>query len=183
MEVHYDSKGFSIVCSLTSPTGYVHIQCLPCDFRRDNILWLSIWTCLHDSPRFVYLYGCIDSSYREYIADKGIDVIFMQTHTRFLPQIMEISSATDQIYGRFLKMCKDMEHAKNIRVHFLTNLNISTLWSIIGSNLRTMKKRLHMNNLATLMDEGCKKLREAYWMCRGRLHSPESYTWAKGFPG
>ncbi len=31
-------------------------------------------------------------------------------HTRFLPQIMEISSATDQIYGRFLKMCKVMEH-------------------------------------------------------------------------
>ncbi len=27
---------------------------------------------------------------------------------------------------------------------------------------RTVKKRLHMNNLATLMDEGCKMLREAY---------------------
>ncbi len=35
------------------------------------------------------------------------------TRTRFLPQIMEISSATDQIYGWFLKMCKVMEHAKN----------------------------------------------------------------------
>ncbi len=31
------------------------------------------------------------------------------THTRFLPQIMNISSATDQIYGRFLKMYKVME--------------------------------------------------------------------------
>ncbi len=34
-------------------------------------------------------------------------------HTRFLPQNMEISSATDQIYGRFLKMYKVMDHAKN----------------------------------------------------------------------
>ncbi len=75
---------------------------------------------------------------------------------------MEISSATDQIYGRFLKMCKLMEHAKNSRVRFLTKLSISTPRWIIGSNLRTMKKRLHINNLATLMDEGCKKLREAY---------------------
>ncbi len=76
-------------------------------------------------------------------------------HTRFLPQIMEISSATDQIYGWFLKMCKVMEHAKNSQVCFLTKLCISTPRSIIGSNLRTVMKRLHMNNLVTLMDEGC----------------------------
>ncbi len=104
--------------------------------------------------------------------------------TRFLPQIMEINSATDQIYGRFSKMCKVMEHAKNSRVHFLTKLSISTPRSIIGSNLRTLKKRLHMNNLATLMDVGSKKLREAYITecLEERLHSPESYIWAKGFP-
>ncbi len=60
-------------------------------------------------------------------------------------------------------MCKVMEHAKNSQVHFLTKLSISTPRSVIGSNLRTVKKRLHNNNLATLMDEGCKKkLREAY---------------------
>ncbi len=41
-------------------------------------------------------------------------------------------------------------------------VNAYTPRSIIGSNLRTVKKRLHMNNLATLMDVGCKKLREAY---------------------
>ncbi len=68
--------------------------------------------------------------------------------------LMEISSATDQIYGRFLKMCKVMEYAKNNQVRFLTKLSISPPRSIIGSNLRTVKKRLHMNNLATLMDEG-----------------------------
>ncbi len=55
-----------------------------------------------------------------------------------------------------------MEHAKNSRVCFLTKLSIFRRRSIIGTNLRTVKKRLHMNNLATLMDEGCKKLREAY---------------------
>ncbi len=78
------------------------------------------------------------------------------THTRFLLQFMEISSATDQICGQFLKMCKVMEHAKNSQVHFLTKFSISTPRSIISSNLRTVKKRLHINNLATLMDEGCK---------------------------
>ncbi len=31
------------------------------------------------------------------------------THTRFLPHIPEISTVTDQIYGRFLKMVKTME--------------------------------------------------------------------------
>ncbi len=56
-----------------------------------------------------------------------------------------------------------MEHSKNSsRVCFLTKFSISTPRSIIGSNLRRVKKRLHINNLATLMDEGCKKLREAY---------------------
>ncbi len=84
------------------------------------------------------------------------------TYTRFLPQMIEISSVTDQIYGRFLKMFKVMEHAKNSQVLFRTKLSISTPRSIIGSNLRTVNKKLHMNNLATLMDEGCKKLREAY---------------------
>ncbi len=59
-------------------------------------------------------------------------------------------------------MCKVMEHAKSSRVCFITKLSISTPRSIIGSNLRTVKKRLHMNNLATLMDVGCKKLRESY---------------------
>ncbi len=62
-------------------------------------------------------------------------------HTRFLPQIMEISSATDQIYGRFLKMYKVMEHAKSSRVCFLTKLSIFTPRSIIRSNLRTVTKR------------------------------------------
>ncbi len=54
------------------------------------------------------------------------------THTRFLPHIMEISSATDEINGRFLKMCKVMEHAKNSRVSFLTKLSISMSRLIIG---------------------------------------------------
>ncbi len=84
------------------------------------------------------------------------------THTRFMPQIMEISSATDQTYGLFLKMCKVMEHAMNSCVRFLTKLSISTHRLINGSNLRPVKKSLHMNNLTTLMHEGCKKLREAY---------------------
>ncbi len=53
-------------------------------------------------------------------------------------------------------MCKVMEYAKNSRDCFLTKRSISTPRSIISSNLRTVK------NLATLMDEGCKKLREAY---------------------
>ncbi len=76
---------------------------------------------------------------------------------------MEIISATDQIYGWFLKMCKVMEHATNSRICFLTKIIISIPRSIIGCNLRTVKKRLHMNNLATLMDVGCKKLMwEAY---------------------
>ncbi len=35
------------------------------------------------------------------------------THARFLSQIIEISSATIQIYCQFLKVCKVMKHAKN----------------------------------------------------------------------
>ncbi len=45
-------------------------------------------------------------------------------------------------------MCKVMEHARNSRVRFLTKLSITTPRSIIGSILRTVKKRLHINNLA-----------------------------------
>ncbi len=59
-------------------------------------------------------------------------------------------------------MRKVVEHAKNSRVRFLTKHSISTPRSIIGFNLRTVKERLNMNNLATLMDECCKKLRKVY---------------------
>jgi hypothetical protein len=41
------------------------------------------------------------------------------THTRFLPLIMEISSATDQIYGRFIKMCRAMEKSENCSEFFI----------------------------------------------------------------
>ncbi len=48
-------------------------------------------------------------------------------HTRFLPIIMCISSAsTDQIYGRFLKLCQVMQHSKNDRVNYLTHLYMSS---------------------------------------------------------
>ncbi len=46
--------------------------------------------------------------------------------------------------------------------NFLTNHSMSIPRSIIGSNLRKVKKRLHIDSLTRLMEVGYKKLREAY---------------------
>ncbi len=67
-----------------------------------------------------------------------------------------------RIFTSFISKNEDAPYNLNSRDHFLTKLSILTPRSIIGSNLRTVKKRLHMNNQATLMDDSCKKLREAY---------------------
>ncbi len=76
------------------------------------------------------------------------------THMRFLPIIMCISSATDQIYGRFLKLCQVMQHSENDRVNYLTHLCMSSARSIIGSNLRIVGKRLKIDDKRKLLDEG-----------------------------
>ncbi len=55
-----------------------------------------------------------------------------------------------------------MEHAKNSWVSFLTKLSISRPWLIVCSNLRIVKKRLHLNSLTTLKAVGCKKVGKAY---------------------
>ncbi len=65
------------------------------------------------------------------------------THTRLLPIIMCISSITDQIYGRFLKLWQVMQHSENDKVIYLTHLCISSARSIIGSNHRIVGKRLN----------------------------------------
>ncbi len=67
---------------------------------------------------------------------------------------MEFGSATDQIYGQFLKKSKVMKHVKNSLVSFLTKLSLSTTRSVIGSHLRIVEKRLDMNSLTTLMGVG-----------------------------
>ncbi len=55
-----------------------------------------------------------------------------------------------------------MNHTTHSRVSFLTKLSMSTPRLVIGSNLRIVKKRLHIESLTTLMVVGYKKLREAY---------------------
>ncbi len=84
------------------------------------------------------------------------------THTRFLPFIMCISSATDQIYGRFLKLCQVMEHSENDRVNYLTYLCMSSARSIISSHLRIVGKRLHLDDKRKLLYEGSQLLKQAY---------------------
>ncbi len=47
--------------------------------------------------------------------------------------IMYISSAADQIYGRFLKLWQIMKRSENDRVNYLTHLCMPSARSIIGS--------------------------------------------------
>ncbi len=75
-------------------------------------------------------------------------------HTSFLPFSMCISSATYQIYGRFLKLCQVMEHFENDRVNYLTHLCMSSARSIIGSNLMIVGKILYVDDKRKLLDEG-----------------------------
>ncbi len=84
------------------------------------------------------------------------------THINFLPFIMCISSATNQIYGRFLKLCHVMEHSENDSVNYLTYLCMSSARSIKGSTLRIVGKRLHVVGKRKLLDEDSQLLRQAY---------------------
>ncbi len=93
---------------------------------------------------------------------RGMFQLPYATHTRFLPFIMCISSATYQIYGMLLKLCQVMEHSENDRVNYVTHLCMSLARSIIGSNLRIVGKRLHVDDKRKLLDEGIQLLRQAY---------------------
>ncbi len=75
---------------------------------------------------------------------------------------MCISCASDQIYARFLKLCKIMEHSENDRVNYLTCLCMSSSRSIIGSNFRIVSKIFHIDDKRKLLDEGSQLLRQAY---------------------
>jgi hypothetical protein len=75
---------------------------------------------------------------------------------------MEMASVTDQIYGRFVKMWRAMEQSDNVRVRYLTHVCAATPRSIIGSNLRIVCKRLHLEDLIQLKAHGSRLLRQAY---------------------
>ncbi len=55
---------------------------------------------------------------------------------------MDISSAWDQIYIRFLKICNKMEISDNVRVIYLKCCSIASPKSIIGTNL--LKKQRYV---------------------------------------
>ncbi len=83
----------------------------------------DLGTLLTQFPRSCFSYLWKDTSFLTMFVDKVVSKfqttwnmcvrrIFnlpYTTHTRFLPHILEISTVTDQIYGRFLKMVKTME--------------------------------------------------------------------------
>ncbi len=83
------------------------------------------------------------------------------THTRFLPLIMDISSARDQIYSRFLKMCNMLEISDNVRVRYLTCCSMASPRSIIGTNLDIIGRRLHLNQ-SSLKAKGIGLLKNMY---------------------
>ena len=64
------------------------------------------------------------------------------THTRFLPLILGVSSVTDQIYSRFLKLWASMYNSSNSRVKLIADMGLNCSRSIIGSNFYTISKRL-----------------------------------------
>ncbi len=67
------------------------------------------------------------------------------THTRFLPLIKDISSASNQVYSQFLKMHNKMEISDNEWVRYLTCCSMASPRSIIGTNLNIIGRRLHLN--------------------------------------
>ncbi len=72
--------------------------------------------------------------------------------SRFLPPILEISTLTDQLYERFLKMVKTMEQSNNMRVQNITKFSKISAKSIIGSNMRIICRRLKLDNISQLMN-------------------------------
>ncbi len=69
---------------------------------------------------------------------------------------------TDQIYGRFVKLCEVMEHSGNEGVNYLTHICMSSARSSIGSNLGIVGKRHYVDDKRKLLDEGSLLLRQSY---------------------
>ncbi len=67
---------------------------------------------------------------------------------------------TNQICGRFLKICKAMEQSDNMKVHYLTTLSTNSTNSIIGFNMWIICRRL--DNTSQLMNMGSCMLKKTY---------------------
>ncbi len=122
---------------------------------------------------FVYiLYGAAARNFRDKAVsefqttwNKCVRRIFnlpYTTDTRFFPHILEISTVTDQIYGRFLKMVKTMEQSNNIRVQYITKLSKISAKSIIGSNMRIICRRLKLDNISQVINMGSCMVKKTY---------------------
>ncbi len=62
----------------------------------------------------------------------GSQLIPYETHKRYFPNLVGISSAKHQIYTRFVKLVSKMENSGNARVGFLTRQCRNLSRSIIG---------------------------------------------------
>ena len=83
------------------------------------------------------------------------------THTRFLPHLLGICSAMDQIYCRFLNMIKGMRESANRRVRYITRLAEANPRSIIGSNLRLIARKVNVD-LNNIVEMGQVQLKFSY---------------------
>ncbi len=46
-----------------------------------------------------------------------------RTHTRYLPHILGVCNATDEIYSRFINMVNVMQNSKNVRIQYVANMS------------------------------------------------------------
>lgn len=66
------------------------------------------------------------------------------THTRYLPCFTETPRVRNQIFIRFINMCKSFYSSQNERVRFLFELCHSNARSIIGGNLSLIAQNLNI---------------------------------------
>ena len=83
------------------------------------------------------------------------------THTRYLPHILGVCNAMDQIYCRFINMINVMMKSKNVRVCYLTRMAIASARNIIGANVRIIAKRIKCD-IADVLHTGRNILKDDY---------------------
>ena len=81
-----------------------------------------------------------------------------QTHTRYLPDLIESKNAFDQISQRFIKFIQCMEKSDNARVKYLAMASLRNANSVIGGNMTKIGQRLKLNP-AMVLREGITMLK------------------------
>ena len=74
-----------------------------------------------------------------------------QTHTRFLPHLIDSPHCISQIFHRFVKMVDTMQTCENYTVNYIVNKCVNSADSIIGGNLRYIEKETNSDRKTLLI--------------------------------